>query len=230
MKIHFPCFKKVVALIWLAGGLASPGFAQSNPRAAEVTRISGKARFSTDHHTWQTLKDGVALMSGALIQTADGSKLTLRLGEKEAGSRIELSGGSVLSIDRLASETSGATIADDTELTLRTGEISGHLGKSDHASKYEINLPNGIVGVRSGDYRLVSTGLLSITSGDAVIVLSKPDNSPAVVVKAGHRFDPTTGALTEIPVADSPEKPDAEHIVPAAMPHPAGMGASIRHF
>jgi hypothetical protein len=235
---------KFVTLVLGATVLAVSASAQTNvARTATVLHVQGKARFSTDHRTWQPVKKGSTIMAGALIQTAGDSILDLRISDINPAyatqstetNLLRLFPNSVLAIDQLNSTGSGA---EDTELTLAAGQISGRVAKLADASNYEIKFSTGIAGIREGAYSLASSGLLDVISGDAVVALTAPGN-PVQIIKAGHRFDPVANAITLIPASVSVPIPTGkESSMPKSTPAVApvnpvgwqGNGGALRKF
>jgi len=61
---------------------------------------------------------------------------------------IRLGPGTVLSIDQLTVDNTGADTVSDTELDLRAGKIFTSVKKMSASSKYFIKYPNGVAGIR----------------------------------------------------------------------------------
>jgi hypothetical protein len=61
---------------------------------------------------------------------------------------VRLRPNTVLGIDKLFVEQTGADAVSDTQLDLRAGRIFCNVKKLSAASKYEIKLPNGVAGIR----------------------------------------------------------------------------------
>src|SRR5206468_1016403 len=133
----YPAVRKLVVGVvilamtgWAAETMAENGI----PRAATVVSLSGKARYSADAKSWQSLKKGDVLNPGSLIQTADGAKVDILLGEWAAnasfqeqpdGNVVRILESSVLGIDKLTSDSAGAGSGEETQLDLRLGQIMG---------------------------------------------------------------------------------------------------------
>lgn len=205
-------------------GLATQAMADTSSQVvAKVIRVKGLARFSTDNKTWQTVKLGDIINPGSVLQTSDKAIVDLLLGQRSAGIPTTLSGGgssssamlyspeeatanvvrvfesSVLGIDKLISQQTGADTVEDTQLDLRAGRILGNVKKLSAASKYEVKIPNGVAGIRGTVYMISSSGVVDVLAGSVVIAVVGADGTVVTkVVSSWHHYDPMTGLLTEI--------------------------------
>lgn len=217
MKTSVKWIRKAVVCA-LALTVAASVLAETKQVAATVTRIKGAARFSTDNSTWQTLKVGQTLTSGAVIQTAANSFVDLVMGYETPLTRAPRVGeylahapvgdqdslrvyeDSVLSLDKLTSTKTGSDEVKETQLDLRAGSVFGKVKKLSGASKYEVKLPNGVAGIRGTTYMINAQGVLSVLVGSVVLAYVGPDGAVITqVVNGGYQFDPRTGQLTPIP-------------------------------
>jgi len=218
----------------MALAVALSAVAETKQLTAKVTRIKGSARISTDNSTWQTLKVGQTVGSGAVLQTAANSFVDLVLGWETpivraprvgeyltyapaggvgggfapASERdaIRIYEDSVLALDKLTSTRTGVDIVKETQLDLRSGSIFGTVKRLSAASKYEIKFPNGVAGIKGTIYMINAQGVLSVLAGSVVLAYVAPDGSTITkVVSAGYQFDPRTGQLTRIPEAQMQE-------------------------
>jgi hypothetical protein len=104
----------------------------------------------------------------------------------------------VLGIDKLTSQQTGADVVTDTQLDLRAGHITGNVKKLSAGSHYEIKLPNGVAGVRGSSYDVTSDGVLQVLVGAMIIAWEKAGTIMTQVVTGGNQFDTRTGVLTPI--------------------------------
>jgi hypothetical protein len=104
----------------------------------------------------------------------------------------------VLAIDKLSSQHTGADVVTDTQLDLRAGRITGNVKKLSAGSHYEIKLPNGVAGVRGTSYDLTADGVLSAFVGALIIAWDKAGAIQTQVVTGGNQFDTRTGVMTPI--------------------------------
>jgi hypothetical protein len=183
------------------------------PVTAKVARVTGAARYSSDGTTWKNVKAGTTLKPSVFVQTAlTNATVDIQLGEPGGGGNlVRLMPNSLLEIKNLSVKGSGAERVEETQLDLRTGQMLGSTKKMNPASRYEVMLPSGAVGVQpaapeSDATRFVvnSSGSLSVMAG--TMLISKADAEVHTqVVAADQRFDPTTGTVAPLP-ADAPEK------------------------
>lgn len=188
---------------------------------AKVVAIKGDARFKTVATAdWQTLKVGMVLKPGAIVQTATGigNYVDLVLNNSHAVAApeatpsemasytpkaeqdgIRVYENTVLAIDKLAITHTGADDVTDTQLDLKAGKILGTVKKLSAASKYEVKIPNGVAGIRGTIYFLSADGVLSVLSGQVVLaVVGSDGNVTTQVVGAGQQYDSRTGQISPI--------------------------------
>lgn len=191
---------------------------------AKVIKLKGAARYSMGNDVWQKLHEGDTLNSGAVIQTASDSQVDLVLGEgapadlgkaqptinhvainsysagESAGQNVvRLTENTVLALDKLYTEQTGADTVADTELDLRAGRIMGNVKKLSAASKFEIKLPNGVAGIRGTIYDISANGILSVFDGSVVISYYLGGQLVTKVVNAGEQLEFKTGVISQIP-------------------------------
>ncbi len=243
-----------VGLVW-GGTEAAFGRTGASGRVT-VLHVTGNARYSEDSHTWHPMKKGQVLRTGVLIQTAEKCMAEVLLGEGPAsGTSVSLDGNrgddltepaanvmriaedTVVGIDKLPA--AGGMGGAETQLDLRTGMIIGSVGRLIGDAKYEIRIPNGIVGTRgSSRYAVSSAGAVRAATGSVVVVnLGADGNMTTKVVTAGHVYDPRTGILSEagpieVPALYLPVKLDGGSTPPSttAAPSPATAPASSPSF
>lgn len=215
--------------------------AQSVSQMATVIEVHGKARFSTDKKNWQPVRNGSVFGAGAVVQTADNSILTFRLGEN-ASDTVKMSPDSVIAIDSLSSQSTASGVSEDFELDLRDGQITGHSRKPSAQSHYEIKFQNGVAGVRDeSHYRINSFGQVDAITGSLIVSVMAGGNANAMIVTAGNRLNPGTWTTSAIPAdaaASEPSKPQpaspSNNPQTTAPANPAlkgpGLGGSLRKF
>jgi hypothetical protein len=216
-------FSKYLVFAGLALAMVISATAQQlSQSSAKVVRIKGSARYATANNVWQPLKVGDVLSAGAIVQTAENSRVDLVLGESAA---LDLGAGSavpktvspayqpvaemdfvriwensVMAIDKLTVADTGADQIRETQLDLRAGRIFGTVKKLSGGSKYEIKIPNGVAGIRGTVYSISALGVLTVTSGSVVIAYADgTGNVVTQVVSGGQSYDTRTGQFTPIP-------------------------------
>ncbi|HTL57061.1 MAG TPA: FecR domain-containing protein [Candidatus Limnocylindrales bacterium] len=200
---------------------------------AKVIRIKGPARYTTGNNIWQPLGLGAALQPGTVVQTSTerGSYVDLALGDESVAvvqpityrpaiissmasgtsyqpsadqNVIRIWENSALGIDKLSSMQTGAETVGDTQLDLKAGRITGNVKKMSAASKYEIKLPVGVVGIRGALYDISAEGIVKVFVGSAVAaaVDSKSGNVTTQTVMGGQQYDMRSNQVTPIPQAE----------------------------
>lgn len=193
---------------------------------ATVVTIHGLARYSTGNNVWLPLHEGKELPAGAVIQTASESYVDVSLDNSAGSSQsfaektqvihrfiygaggtggetqqnvIRLRENTVLAIDRLSFEQTGADTVCDIGLDLRAGRVFGNVKKLSAASKYEVKLPNGVAGIRGTIFDFNAAGIIAIPSGGAVASYFDSNGNLATKVVSGGQFlDMTTGDIKDI--------------------------------
>jgi hypothetical protein len=125
----------------------------------------------------------------------------------------------VLGIDKMTIDQTGADTVTETQLDLKAGSIFGSVKKLSAASKYEIKIPNGVAGIRGTIFSLSADGKLSLLSGSIVLAYVSPDGTVMTqVVSGGQSFDAHSGQLNTLSGAASAELTStAAAFAPAAL-------------
>lgn len=197
---------------------------------ATVVKMKGEARYTDGKSGWRPLKVGDVLAPGTLVQTeqAKSSYVDLVLGDSFSGAAptpvvfnpsaaaahasgisyspvveqnvVRLWENTIVGIDKLTAQQTGADTVTDTELDLKAGHIMGMVKKMSRASKYEIKLPKGVAGIRGTLYELWANGSGSVSAGSMVIsLLDAQDNPHTTVLNGGEQFDAPTGTKSMMP-------------------------------
>ena len=184
---------------------------------SEVRRLVGASRYSYDSgHRWIVAKVGDTISSGALIQTAENSKLTLLLGETTGSGSyatgksgvfnpevypcnlLGLEQNSALRIAQLtALDPSGPRKTERICLVLSAGTIRGHVRRPSAGFSYQIAFANAVARIDNGIYWLSSQGILRVYQGAVLIetVSTKVTKS----ISAGKEFNVYSGTITDLP-------------------------------
>ena len=125
---------------------------------------------------------------------------------KASQDAIRIFENTVLGVDKLTVDQTGADTVTETQLDLKAGSIFGSVKKLSAASKYEIKIPNGVAGIRGTIFYLSADGILRLLSGSIVLAYVSPDGTVMTqVVSGGQQFDARSGQLTSVSSAASSE-------------------------
>lgn len=221
---RFPAGGLAVACILAMLGLSETARGQvAFARAATVLRLEGKARYSIDNQTWQPLKEGTVFNLGAIVQTAEKARIDILLddpaaeaksggqpggdtaGDNQAANVVRVLPNTVLAIDKLTAVRYDSL--EEVQLDLRSGQILASARKLTGKARYEVKVANGVVGVRSGFFKISSNGLVDVSTGSVMAAETIGDGTLVTkLVSAGKRFDPATGTITDAPPIDAKER------------------------
>jgi hypothetical protein len=125
---------------------------------------------------------------------------------KASQDAIRVFENTVLGVDKLTIDQTGADTVTETQLDLKAGSIFGSVKKLSAASKYEIKIPNGVAGIRGTIFFLSADGILRLLSGSIVLAYVSPDGTVMTqVVSGGQQFDARSGQLSTVSNAASSE-------------------------
>ncbi|MHB8519845.1 MAG: FecR domain-containing protein [Limisphaerales bacterium] len=172
------------------------GTAQAKDGTATVRAVRGTADFSTGGGTWEKLSVGKVLSSGATIRTAGESEVDLFL--RQNGPVVRVTPDSTLGLDTLLFEDTGDETVIQTKLDLKNGRILGNVKKLAAASKYEVQIPSGVVGIRGTDYDISANGVVRVVTGSVQIILVENGVTTTATVSEGQSFNPQTKLVTQM--------------------------------
>lgn len=206
-----PVLHRVVRLSALI--LFSAGLLRSHGESgrAEVRAVRGSAAYSTTNQPLAALKAGLTLYPGTVIKTAAESTVDLYLGRAGV---VRVTENTTLGIDVLERLDTGIEEIQDVQLDLPAGTILGNVSKLSRASKYEIKLPDGIVGIRGTRYRCTTEAgrtKLLLLDGTMVFV-------PA----------PKAGPIGVPVVLDAPPAVELDSVTNQPKPAPADVLERVR--
>jgi hypothetical protein len=146
--------------------------AQAQLGKAEVQGVKGNATYTYGTGSPMQLKRGLALPAGSSVHVERDSAVDLFLGH-EAGT-IRVTQNTVLALDKLDPKL--------TFLTLNQGSIVGWDAHVPMGSEYQVKLPNGIVGIVDGKYRLDARSYLVLVNGAMVYGYVPAGGQPTPIV------------------------------------------------
>ena len=187
----------------LITSIAITASAQDTPGYAQVKAIiGGAAQYSEAGGAWMPLAVDMTLRSGAVIKTDAGAHVDLFLDKN--GPVVRVMPDTTLGLDKLFYSDTGGDVVIDTQLNLRAGRILGNVKKMAEASKYEVKIPTGTVGIRGTDYDISATGQVTVTSGSVIVTYITTAGAVQMTVNAGQTFNPPTEAGGQPTVTPTP--------------------------
>lgn len=196
-----------------ATSLVVSALADEDTAVAQTVR--GDATYS-EGRSWKPVKVGTVLHQGATVKTGAEAEVDLFL--KKNGPAIRVTQNSMLTLDKLFFQDTGSETVIDTRLNLTNGRILGNVKKMAEASKYEVKIPSGTVGIRGTEYDISATGPISVyTDGPALVTWVDPTTGRVsqLTVNQGQTFTPPTPGQTPTVV---PTPPDIKTTLDAAFP------------
>jgi hypothetical protein len=196
---RFGRFSKIIVGALALGVLLSASAVQASVGKAVVRAVRGSADFSSGDGQWKVLKVGRNLRPGAIIRTHAESEVDLFLGVN--GPVVRVTENTQLGLDALTYQEVGDDIpVINTRLDLEAGRILGNVKKMAAASKYEVETPNGVAGIRGTEYDISADGTIRVISGTVVFNFQPPGAQISTqIINAGQAFDPNTGQVIDIP-------------------------------
>jgi hypothetical protein len=169
---------------------AATALAEQQQGKAVVRAIKGSAQYSQGGD-WMVLKVNKVLASGAVIKTAADSQVDLWMDQN--GPVVRVKPETVLALDSLKFEEPGdGTFVIETKLNLTNGRILGSVKPLAAASKYEVKIPTGTVGIRGTEYDISANGIVSLLQGSATVSYLVNNVLQPFAVNAGQTFTPPT--------------------------------------
>jgi hypothetical protein len=205
--------------------------AQAGTDTAKVMAVRGQAQFSEAGGPWMALKVGATLNPGSVVKTAANSQVDLFL--KVNGPMVRVTADTTLGLTKLYFEETGAETVIDTQLDLSNGRILGNVKKMAAASKYDVKVPTGTVGIRGTQYDISTTGTVTVLTGSVLVTyIAQNGTTTQVTVNAGQTWNPPTAANGPVqpPVPTptgiiqeiTPQFPEMESNIPEVVVTPGG--------
>ncbi len=172
--------KKIQAVI--ASGIAlallsaTPLFAaEAGQNKAIVRVVRGTVEFSVGG-TWAPLRPNTELDPGTQIRTGPDSFVAMNVNGLR--SSVRLAQNSTMTLAKMDSTASGNDSDSETTMKLDTGSVLGQVKKLSANSRYEIETPNGVAGIRGTDFEVTviprsdGTFLVTFSSITGTVVAS----------------------------------------------------------
>jgi hypothetical protein len=176
-----------------------------------VKSLDGTASVVAGTNTPAPLTAGDALADGAVVEVDAAGQVDLYLDENgatplprklhkkdlEPSNLARLYSSTVLGVDRVKWLDSGVEVITDSQFNLRRGAMLAKVVKLTTTSRFEVKIPNGVLGLREpGVFTVTAGGDLAVLSGTVVIAYVTLDGSVNTVVVSGRQtFECATGSV-----------------------------------
>lgn len=168
-----------------------------------VTSVRGSAQYSDAGGSWMPLKVGKVLKAGAVVKTAADSQVDLFL--KQNGPVVRVTADTTLGLDKMLFDDTGAETVVETQLNLVNGRILGNVKKLAAASRYDVKVPTGTVGIRGTEYDISASGVVHVVTGEVLVTYISPAGKVTTMsVKEGEWFIPPTDAAGVPTIQNTP--------------------------
>lgn len=158
---------------------------------AKVMAVRGQAQYSVGGGAWLPLSVGKVLTASSVIKTSANSLVDLFL--KNNGPVIRVTADTTLGLTKLMYEETDADVVIDTQLDLSNGRILGNVKKMAAASKYDVKIPTGTVGIRGTQYDISTSGTVTVVTGSVLVTYIAANGTVSqVTVNAGQTWNPPT--------------------------------------
>jgi len=188
------------AAAFFANSLSAANSTRAIQGEARVERVTGVATYAYPDGKVGELTKGTKLKAGAIITTGKDSKVNLWLGDN--GEELQVEENATLILEKLELRETGSDKVADTELTLKTGGLSGNVKKLSSASKFQVKTPNGVAGIRGTSWAITPNG---VACGDGAVNVTfnvgGVQSAPFTVPAGMMAIPPTTpgGVPTLVP-------------------------------
>jgi hypothetical protein len=175
--------------------LSTNAFAETQSGQLLIKDVHGTVSYRVDGQQWMPLKAGVVLGRGTAIRTEAASTADLIL--QYNGTVLRMIPDTVLSLEKLDRELTGADVITETSLRLKSGGIVGSQRKLAKPSKLDINIPSGTATIVGTEYLVRADGAVTVLSGTVSVTYNLPGSggSVKVSVPSGFSFNPATGQV-----------------------------------
>ena len=158
-------------------------------------KIVGAARWR-EGDAWKPLEIGEKLRPGVVVRTGRQSRVGMAFPDN--GIALSLLEDSTIRLNRLISQKINGRVTCDHGLELKAGQIEAEVTTLAATSKFEVTVPDGVIGVRGNNTRfsLAADFTLSVNRGTVVLVYVNKERSGkdtlVHVVSAGEKFNPVS--------------------------------------
>jgi hypothetical protein len=184
---------------------------------ATVRSIHGSANYSVNGGQPAPLRPNTELPEGAVITTSADTIVDLQVNGHS--STVRITSDTTITLQKMIDLGAGDS---ETSLKLANGTILGSVKKISKASKYEIETPRGVAGIRGTDFavscipqgngQLPVVTFSSVTGTVVCVAMIQIGNNPTPqpvekILTSGQSWTPPVSAPSEISVTQQPPSP-----------------------
>lgn len=175
----------------------------SHAAKATVRSVHGMAQYSVDNGPMMDLHPNTELPEGATVKTGPNASVDIQVNGRT--SVVRVTADTTMTLKTMTDLGAGDS---ETMLNLSSGELLGTVKKISKGSRYEIQTPRGVAGIRGTDWAVqvsqLANGLYTVTftsiTGEVICVANVDINgNPTPVTKIlvnGQSWTPPQNAQT----------------------------------
>jgi hypothetical protein len=175
---------------------------------ATVRAVQGQVTWSINGGPPQRLHVNEVLDPGATVMTGPDSHADLSV--NGVSSVVRISADSKIQLSKMTYYGTMREGDRETYLNLQAGEILGNVKKISGNSRYEIETPHGVAGIRGTDFQITialnpdGTYAVTFTSVTGQVIVSAVVNNQTVVhiLNTGESWTPGYGDVKEVALVD----------------------------
>lgn len=173
----------------------SPAKAEIQSGQVIIQAVTGTVTCAGEDGVWKAVTANTVLTRGMTIKTDGNATADLLFGYN--GTVLRMTPSTALELAKLNRQAAGEDIVTETSLNLLAGSIVGSQRKLAAPSRFDVNLPGGVVTIRGTEYLVRADGAVTTLSGSVQVTYNLPQNggSVKVTVPAGFSFNPATGQV-----------------------------------
>ena len=188
---------------------------------ATVRAIQGDVTYTINGSPPMKLRVNSVLEPGATIITGPDSHADVSV--NGVSSVVRVSADSKIQLSKMSYYGTMREGDRDTYLNLQSGEILGNVKKISGNSRYEIETPHGVAGIRGTDFQITialapdGRYLVTFTSVTGQVIVSAVVNNQTVVhiLNTGESWTPGEGDVKEVALVDQTQALDILNLIEA---------------
>ena len=191
---YFGRFSRTVCLGAIVSLAVNLAVAAPQAGRAKVVQATGSAYIGS-----AAAAVGNEVGAGSIIKAGPAAEVVLNLGAN--GGLTRIMEDSVVTVDQLTVDGTGAEKVINTVLTLKSGKIESQVSRLSKNSKYIVKTPTGSVSVKGTLFTAYATGAVLVWEGTVEVTVKDPQTGRETkyTVSANQLFDPNIPGVALIP-------------------------------